>query len=693
MDKDLLNDAREDFKLCVENEADQRKESLDDLEFALLGKQWPDDVKAQREKDGRPCLTLNRLPAFVKQVTNNARQNRPSVNVHPVGGGSDKDVARIYQDLIRNIENVSKADIAYDTGLDFAAYCGVGYWVVRDQYTCDDSFDKELLIERVANPFSIYRDYESKSATSDDWNRAFITDLYSEDAFKKRWKGADAAGFETEGDESNELWFPDKQIRVAEWWTREEVPATLLKLTDGQVLYEEDYLRVDEDGVSLKDILDASSISVEGTRASRTYKVKQKIISGVDVLEENDWLGKYIPIVPCYGNEFNINGKRYFQGLVRFAKDPARMFNYWRTASTELVALAPKAPFVGAVGAFATDAAKWQQSNNASLPYVEYDVVEGAAPPQRQPFTGVPAGALQEALSASDDMKNIMGLHDASLGARSNETSGRAIRARQREGDVSTFNFADNRNRAIAHTGVILVDLIPKHYSAKRMIRCIKEDGSTYAVPINQPVMPQQPGQPWQPGQPEQQFQPVPEEIPGITKIFDVTRGKYDVTVSSGPSFTSKREEAAVQMTEFVRAWPAMIPLAGDLIVKNFDWPGADELAERLKAAMPPQAQGQNPQLMQMQQQMRQMDGQAREAVGKLSQELQQAKQAAADKTLDAQLKAEELRIKAMEAETDRLKVQLEAQDRERDRQARMITEANNAITSQMNTAEQPPAM
>jgi hypothetical protein len=585
MDKDTVKDALEDFKLCVDAESTGRKDALDDLEFALLAKQWPDDVKKQREREGRPCLTIPRLMTFIKQVTNDARQNRPTINVRPVGDGSDKDVARILRDLVRNIEAVSKADIAYDTGLDFAAYSGIGYWFVRDQYTCEDSFDKELIIERCANPLSVYGDYESKSATSDDWMRSFIVDLYTKASFKKKWPDADAADFDGDMSEEQALWFSEKRIQVAEWWTRERVMVELLQLTDGTVLYEDKFLEVDSEGYSLKDIMAAGGVTVKGTRKTDTYKVVQRIMSGCDVLETNEWKGKYIPIIPVYGNEFNVNGKRHFKGLIRDAKDAQRMFNYWRTASTELVALAPKAPWVGPVGAFATDP-NWATANNATHQYLEFDIVPeagAASAPQRQAFTGVPAGVLQEALSASQDMKDIMGLQDASLGKQSNETSGRAIMARQREGDVSTFNFADNRNRAIEHTGAILIDLIPKYYDAARIIRCLKEDGSSYSVPINQPAAPVQ-NQQQMPGQPQEEFAPAPEMIEGLTKVFDLTKGKYDVSVSAGPSYTTRRQEASESMMEFIRVLPQAGAVTGDLVAKAQDWPGAEEFAERLKA-------------------------------------------------------------------------------------------------------------
>lgn len=650
MDKDILKDAREDFKRAAEAESEQRKVSLDDLEFAKLGKQWPQEVEEKRRQEGRPCLTINRLPSFVKQVTNDARMNRPSITTKPVGDGSDKETARILNDLIRNIETQSSADIIYDTALDFAVVMGFGYFVIRTDYTCDDAFEQDIFMERVSNPFSVYGDPDSKEATSIDWNKAFIADWYSKSQFKRKWGDAEAASFELDGsDDATAMWFEDDKIRVAEYWTRDEVNVPLLKLSDGMVMHEPEYIKI-------KDLLDAQGVTVVSDRPGKSYKVKQRIVSGVDVLEENDWLGRYIPIVPMYGEEVNVNGKRHFLSLIRFAKDPQRMFNYWRTASTELVALAPKAPFIGAVGAFATDAAKWQTANTDTHAYIEYDPVPGEPPPQRQMFAGVPAGALQEALNASDDMKSIMGIFDASLGAKSNETSGRAIMARQREGDTSTFNFIDNRNRAVEHGGKIIVDLIPKIYTVPRIMRCIKEDGSVYNVPVNQPVIPQPTTQP---GQPPEQFQQAEQMIEGVTKIFDLTAGKYDVSVVAGPSFTTKREEAANQMMEFIRVFPQSAPLIGDLLAKNLDWPGSEEIAARLKAMLPPQAAGQiNPMVQQLQQMLQQQDGQAKQAVAQLQGQIAELQQQLKDKAAQEAIKAEELRIKEYEAQTDRIKVQ-----------------------------------
>lgn len=306
------------------------------------------------------------------------------------------------------------------------------------------------------------------------------------------------------------------------------------------------------------------------------------------------------------------------------------------TTSTELVALAPKAPFIGRVGQFDTDAAKWATANVQSHAYIEYDVPEGVldtGPPQRQPFAGVPAGALQEALNASDDMKAILGLYDASIGARSNETSGRAIMARQREGDVSTFHYIDNLSRAIRHAGRILLDLIPKVYSTPRIQRVIGPEDQVKTVRI----APQE--------QAQAEMARARAQAGEAAKVYSLDAGKYDLTVSAGPSFTSRREEAATQMIEFIRAYPPAAPIIGDLLAKNLDWPGADEVAERLNALLPAQLQGESPEAQAAKAQIQKMA----QVIGELRGELEAAK---ADKSIEAR----KLDIDAHKAETDRMK-------------------------------------
>lgn len=643
-DKDELKDALDEFDLCVETEAENRANALENLRFARLGDQWPESIRKQRELEGRPCLTINRQPSFIRQVVNDGRQNKPAIKVHPADDEADPATAEVINGLIRNIETTSDAEVAYDTGLDFAVSANVGYWRIKAEYAHDDTFDQDLRICPVFNVFSVYGDPYDQGLDSAGWNMAFVTELLPKSIFERKYKGAKKVDWNM-GDYANlrANWKDGEQILVAERWSRSEVKKKILKLSDGRIVKEDWYLAQIPDAETVfgqkltnKDFLDAQQIIVTADRETKSYKVKQQIMSGAEVLETNDWPGIYIPIVPVYGDVVNIEGKRYFRSLIDDAKDPQRMFNYWRTTSTELVALAPKAPFIGPVGSFNTDAEKWATANTQTHQYLEYDPVtnEAGTPlpaPQRQPFAGVPAGALQEAMNAADDMKSVTGIYDASLGARSNETSGKAIMARQREGDVSTFHFIDNQARAIRHTGRILIDLIPHYYNTERIVRVLGPDKKPQNVPINQPVM--------QNGQ--QQMRPD-----GKPLIYNLAIGKYDLTVEVGPSFTTKREEAAYQMTEFIRAFPQAAPLIGDMLAKNMDWPEADEIARRLQAMLPPQIQGQNPQVLQLQQQIQQMA----QNLSNLGRELQETK---ADKALESR----KLDIDAYKAESERLKV------------------------------------
>ena len=645
MDEDTLTEARESFKAISEAEQKNRNNWVSDVRFARLGEQWPAAVKNQREKDGRPCLTINRLPAFIRQVTNDARMNKPAISCHPVADGANKETAEILNGLIRNIEYTSNADVAYDTALEHAVTGGFGYLRVATDYAHDDTFDQDLKIERIANPLSVYGDHRSIGADSADWNVAFVTEQYTEDEFEEKWKNAEVKSFDADVKNQAPLWFLEDTIMVAEYWTREEKPSMLVKLNDGVVMRKDQY-------ESMKDVLDGIGITVTGERPTKTMEVTQRIISGAEVLETNKWAGRYIPIVPVYGDEVIVEDERTWLSLIRFSKDAQQMLNYWRTASTELVALAPKAPWVGPRGSFNSSADKWNTANTVNHSYLEYD---GPISPERQGFVGPPAGALQEAMNASDDMKAIMGLFDASLGNRSNETSGVAINARKAQGNTTTFNFVDNLSRAIRHTGRVLVDMIPHVYNTERVIRIIHKDGDNEEVPVNQPIQ-VQPGQPM-PGQKTPAQQEQSEFTEGLVRMYDLTAGKYDVTCDSGPNYQTQREESASSMMQFIQAYPAAAPLIGDLIATNLDWQGADEIADRLKQMLPPQVNGQNPQVQQLNQQMQQMDAHAKDAVRQLKAQLD-------DKQFERSMEERKAQIDEYNAETQRIKALTEARSK-----------------------------
>ncbi len=647
-DKDILADAREAFKLAAEAERDNREAALDDLRFARLGEQWPDEIVRQRRLEGRPCLTINRLPAFIRQVVNDARQMKPAVKVHPVDSAADPETAEIFNGLIRHIEYASNADVAYDTAVESAVGTGFGYWRVGLDYADAVTFELDIRIDRIADPLTVYGDPDSTAADSSDWNSAFIVERMRKSAFEAQYKGAKAVDWAEAGYSGlSGPWFDDSHVAVAEWWTREEAEKSLVRLSNGTII----------DAARLKDRtfaadLARSGVTVDGSqppRKMKASKVRQRILTGAEALSERDWPGRYILIVPVYGDEVNVEGRRHFRSLIRDAKDAQRMFNYWRTTSTELVALAPRVPFIGPKGSFTTDAEKWATINRESHAFVEYD--DKGTPPQRQPLEAGPAaGALQEALNASDDMKATMGLHDASLGMPGNETSGHAILARMREGDVATFHFIDNLARAIRHTGRILLDLIPHIYSEARVIRVIGEDGSEDLTPINQPMPvlgPDGKSRPLTGADGRPVLDPASGKVREMTRMHDLRVGKYDLTVTTGPSFTTRREEAAVQMIEMIHAFPAIAPVIGDLIARHLDWPGADEIAKRLKSMLPPEARGEG-------------EGGLPSEVKTLiaeGEKLIQALQAENQKLkTDTDLAARKLDIDMFQAETDRLR-------------------------------------
>lgn len=639
-DEDLLKDAREAFKLAAESENDNRITYKEDVEFAMLGEQWPDQIRKDRELDGRPCLTINKLPPFIRQVVNEARQNKPGITVHPVDSGSDPETADVFNGLIRNIEQSSDAEVAYDTALECAAAGGFGYFRINTAYTSDDTFDQDIVIERIANPLNVYGDPYSTAADSSDWDNAFVTDTLTRDQFEIKHKGAQAANWDDYQD-CGEPWLDGDNVTVAEWWTREEVARQIVALSDGQVMSLEDY-------EANRDLFDALGVTVIGQpRDVRSHKVTQRIMSGAEILETIEWAGKFIPIVPVYGTEVWFEGKRYLRSMIHGAKDAQRMFNYWRTTATETVALAPKAPFIGPKGSFETDAARWATANSQSHAYLEYD--DKGTPPMRQPFAGIPAGALQEALNASDDMKAIVGLYDPSLGARSNETSGKAILARQQEGDVSTFHYIDNLSRAIRHAGRIIIDLIPKVYSVPRVLRVIGPQGETKMVNVA----------------PKDQQQPQVDPQTGeALRIYDITAGKYDLTVKSGPSFASQREAFVAAAVDLSRAVPQLAPVLAKPILQSFDMPNGDDLMEEMEAAKGPPPEQVKQAFQKMQQQGQQLAQKNQELEGAL----QQAQNDNATKQMEAQVKMAELQLKARELDIKEQELSVKAMEAETSR-------------------------
>lgn len=621
---DVLAEAKKLFQEFEDSHRDNRDKALEDLKFARLGEQWPEDIKAKRIKRGRPVLTINKLPAFIRQVVNDARMNKPQIHVHPVDSRADPETAKVLGDLVRNIENTSNADIAYDTAVENAVSAAMGYFRIIADYCGTTSFEKDLMFERVQNPFSVYGDPSATAGDGSDWNDAFVVEMYTKREFQAKWGDKSRVPWDSDAfREMKSPWKDAESIMVAEYWHREKFKRPIY-LVRSAVNGEEMVLQAKdlEDG-DMQVAVQEGMIEVVDQREVDDYRCIQYFMTGAEILEKNDWPGRYIPIVPVFGDEFNVGGEQVVRSLVNNAVDAQRMVNYWRTTATELVALSPRVPYIGPKDAFKSDRNRWLTANTEDHAFLEFD---GAVAPQRQPLdSGVAAGALQEALNASDDIKSILGIYDASLGARSNETSGRAIMARQREGDVSTFHFVDNLARAIRHGGKILIDLIPHYYSKRKVLKVTGEDGKQQDIPLNQ----------------EREIEKPDGSV--VKVLHDLSVGQYDVTVSAGPSFTTRREEAAIGMIEFVRSVPDAAPFIVDKIAAAQDWPGADEVAERMKVLIPGQNQPQIPPEVQEALQQGQM----------AMQELQMIK-------TDKSLEERKLDIEQFNAETNRMKVEVD---------------------------------
>lgn len=566
VDDAFLIQMRERFKRCVEAERDIRAEAAIDLAF-VVGDQW--DAKAQRDRQlsDRPALVFNKLTGPLQQVANDARQNKPSIQVNPVDSGADKDTADVLEGIVRHVEYISKADVAYDTALEYAASCSFGYFGYTTKYVSEDSFDQEIVCRTISDPFSVYLDPDAKEADRSDMRFAFVVDSMSREAFEEKYPDSElvqAAWFDSGDCPAPEWLLGEKGVQIAEYWTIKTKARKLLLLSTGDQLFEDELDKLPR------------GITVKRSRSVDYPQVCQYITNGVEVLEENEWAGKWIPLIPVFGKEVYANGKRYLISLIRNARDAQRLHNFYKSNEAEAVGLAPRPKWVGYVGQFKTKQKDWANPTSKTA-YLEADMVtvngQPAPLPRWEafdpPISALSAGALQSA----DDIKAATNIYDASLGQRSNETSGIAIQRRQTESDISNYHFIDNLSRAQRHAGNILVDLIPKIYDTAREVRIIGEDQTQKIVKVNQ------------------QYQ----DEAGKTKKHDLGVGRYDVTITTGPSYTTKRQEAFDMLGQLAKAYPPLMQLAGDVVFRNSDIPGADEVADRLKKMLPPQLQ-ENPQ-------------------------------------------------------------------------------------------------
>jgi hypothetical protein len=575
-DEALVEEAHKEFKACEDRESFTRPLWKADLRFANgdsdNGFQWDETLRKNRETEKRPCLTTNKVKQHNRQITNDARQNESSIRVYPVDGGADKKTADIFNGIIRHIEANSNADTAYDIARDFQVDAGLGYWRVTTDYASDDSFDQEIYIKAVPNPLNVYLGRHVEPDGSDA-KRGFIFEDMPKDEFESKYPDCEPIGWpNTESDAT--AWLGKETIRVAEYFKIVEEHDTLCAGPDGQPF------KLSE--IKEKDAAVAKAIEADESITKRKVTVKKckwYLIAGDKIIDKRDWLGKYIPIIRVVGEEVEIDGKIDRKGHTRSMKDAQRMYNYWSSAGVEYGALQGKQPYIAAAEGIAGYEKYWDNLNTSNLPYLPYNSLS----PEGQPIPGpqrqqppVTAPMYMEGMRvAAEEMKMSSGQYDASMGAKSNETSGRAIMARQREGDNATYHFIGNEARAKRYTGKILIDLIPKVYDTPRVARILGEDGTVDEARID-PKAPKS-------------VQQVKDPMTGaIQEIYNPGVGRFDVVADVGPSYGTKRQEAFQALSEISSRNPQMMQVAGDLIMQAADFPMADQIAERLKKTLPP---------------------------------------------------------------------------------------------------------
>lgn len=661
--RDFLAKAHARFKLAADAEAQNRKDALDDIEFALLSQQWPKDIETQRAADGTPCLTLNQLPKFIRQVCNEQRQQRPGIQVKPVGSGADKETAEVLEGIIRHIETHSDAEVADDMAFEFAVVTGGPGWIrAITDYVDEDSNDQEIYLRAVPNAFMVYSDPRAQKPTREDSKFFFVIDDLPRESFKDEYPDSplgSMSDFSSIGD-SPSGWLTKDTIRVAEYFYCEETREKREKKRD---------------------------------RIVRTWHWAK--ITAIDILEKRELKGKYPPLFPVYAEEVNVNGKRHYKGLVRDAKDPQRQYNYHASAATEAVGIGTKAPWLVTFEQVEGYEEQWKQANVRKQAYLPYKYIQGAPPPTRN-ATEPPIQAMMLLVrQSSEDLMSTTGLYNPSLGKQqSPDESGKAILAQQKQGDVATLNFSDNLARTKKQVARYLIDQIPYVYDAPRIQRIIKPDESVHQVGVfnskisgmsaaDAQASLQQPG--------EDGADPSAEAL-AIKKVFDIGTGIYDVVVDIGPSYKTKREQAAETQLELMREVPIVQNAAPDLIIRNMDIPGADAIADRVKLLLPPQllqAEQGDPEarLAQVQAQLMALTQQHQMTM----QALQEAMETIKGKKIEAQAKIQVAAVEAqfnavkwrMEQETKILIAQIEAKSQDASNRAQetiqVWTELHNA--------------
>ena len=612
---EFLGRARKRFAAAQEDEKELRRKFAEDLKFASPDgeDQWDSKIREQRRAANRPAMSFPRCHTFVQQVSNEARQKKPTIKFSP-RLDQDKDTAEILEGLARFIQYDSQAQVAYETAIEYSAGGSFGYYRFLTDYAYDEGDELELKVVPVYDPLTVYGILYPAC-----FNRkvffAFVVEDVPKDEYKLQYPDSQLASLDwAEAEKQSEGWVGSDSVRIAEYWYL-DTPAV-----------------EDEDAGKGKK-----------TRSRKPKPVvKCAKINGMEMLEEYDWPGSVIPIIPVLGKQMIIEGKPHLYSVVRPQKSAQQLLNYTKSRIAETLSIAPISPWVMPVGGIPSGQEQNWQNSNTTANVLFYKVTDDGTgrpvpPPQRQTFEPPIASLSAFVAQEVDDMKATTGIFDASLGNQANETSGKAILARRDQANLTTMHYIDNLARSFKQGGDIIAEVVPKIYDTEREIEILGEDEKQKVVTINKEY----------------------EVAPGKVKHYKVKDAKMSYVVSMGQAFDTKRSESFDTMQQVIQAAPDLIHVIGDIFFRNSDLAGADQIAERLQKMLPPQLQPQNDEL----------PPQAQAAIAQAQQVAQAAQQEHTKvelerqaKVLEHQGKMDELRLKFqndMALEDKKLETQL----------------------------------
>lgn len=600
-DENILRRALTRFKRCEEWERDFRNNYRMDTRFAngdsYNNYQWPQPVAQRMQQDTTPMLTVNKTRQHNLQIINDAKQNKPGVIIRPVGGEASFDAAQTFEGIVRHIEYISNAEQAYDSATTTQVEGGIGYWRVVTDYVGENTFDQDIFIRRIKDPLSVYIDPDINEVDGSDANFAYVFEDLSREAFEIEFPDVDCTPGLPFGMSGTAVFITQDMVRVCEYYEKERKLDKLVAFVDEKT-GERKFVRKSQIPPDLYKQLKEQNDFDE--REVVTDKIMWYKIAGHEIIDRRELLGKYIPIVRVIGEEVVIDGRMDRKGHTRSMIDPQRMYNYWTSAATEHVALQNKIPYIAGARAISGYENYWKTANRSNYSYLPYNDVDEngnaiAAPQRQQP--PVASDAYMKGMQiAQTEMMMASGQYQAQMGQNENAKSGVAINARQRQGDRATYHFIDGLAVGIRFTGKILLDLIPKVYDTPRVIRILAEDGEEQEIQVD----------PMQKEALQEQREPGENKV---KRIFNPNVGTYEVISDVGPGYATRRQEAFNAFSQIIAQNPQALQIVGDLMFKNADFPGADEIARRLKRGIPPQytKDGPSPQETQLMQQVQQM--------------------------------------------------------------------------------------